>query len=368
MDPLIKAATDREPNGSEPLNFTARKAFLLFGAEPTKESPKPKGSIRALKMADIPEFGSRHGFLQKPQQPLAISVFVTKGGVLKTSLTLNLARMAALQGLKVCVVGLDMQGDMTQTLGAQGPDEEASLEEALRTLNSMKGLSDLFVGQSTLRDILQPTDIPTLWYIPETPELVALDQSLLSRNRREYWLLENVVAPLKLQFDLVLMDCSPNWNRLINNALVASDALISPVESKINNFRNLRTFRALISEFKRDMKLEFKHVYVPTRVVSSRRLSREIFDWYRANLEGCTEFSIRESVHGEEASALRISVPEHSPQSAAASEIRLLALELGRRLGFAKLDSAKDDRSLLLLDRARLFGSPESALSGQVEV
>ncbi len=345
-------------------NIPAKKAFAIFGVDSSEATAsddrlKPK-SYSVDKLAEI---GAEFGFFTKPAKPIAASIFVTKGGVLKTTLTLNLARMAALNGLKVCVVGLDMQGDITQTLGSEGPDENESLEEALKTLNSMKGLSDLFVGQATLEEIIVQTEIPTLSFIPETPELVALDQSLLSRNRREYWLLETVVQPLKARFDLILMDCSPNWNRLINNALVASDVLISPIESKINNFRNLRTFRALISEFRRDMRLDFKHIFVPTRVVSSRRLSREIFHWYRENLNtadaGCTTRSIRESIHGEEAMALRLSIPEHSPNSVAAAEIRLLLAEIGETLGI----SFEANPLRLILDRAKMGGVVETSAS-----
>ncbi|CAN5575592.1 hypothetical protein BH10BDE1_BH10BDE1_32940 [soil metagenome] len=346
-------------------NCSAKKAFAIFGADSSDNSASM--TRKSYPIESLSELGREIGFFKKPEKPIAASIFVTKGGVLKTTLTLNLARMAALHGLKVCVVGLDMQGDITQTLGSEGPDENESLEEALRTLNSLKGLSDLFVGQATLDEILVQTEIPTLSFIPETPELVALDQSLLSRNRREYWLKESVIDPLKEKFDLILMDCSPNWNRLINNALVASDVLISPIESKINNFRNLRTFRALISEFRRDMRLEFKHTFVPTRVVASRRLSREIFDWYRENLDTpdttppslCTTRSIRESIHGEEAMALRVSIPEHSPNSAAAAEIRMLLAEVGDLLGI----SVRDDASRLILDRAKLGGAPEAIVA-----
>lgn len=350
--------------------FPLKKAFAIFGSDASEAlaSTAPRKGKKSLDLAGLSELGEGIGFFKKPDHPIAASVFVTKGGVLKTTLTLNLARMAALSGLKVCVVGLDMQGDITQALGSEGPDENESLEEALRTLNSLRGLSDLFVGQATIDDILLPTEIPNLFLIPETPELVALDQSLLSRNRREYWLLENVVQPLKQRFDLILMDCSPNWNRLINNALVASDVLISPIECKINNFRNLRTFRALISEFKRDMSLQFAHSFVPTRVIAGRRLSREIFQWYLANLTNCTRRSIRESLQGEEAMALRLSIPEHAPTSAAAAEIRLLLVEVGTVLGISKPEAELS----LIFDQAKLgdatVDSVENSVPSQVEI
>lgn len=322
-----------------------RKAGAVFGlveglSTESLSALFPKQKIKSVDLSQLVEMGRQIGFLQKPAQPIAASIFVTKGGVLKTTLTLNLARVCALHGLRVAVVGLDMQGDITQSLGGPPTNEDQSLAEALASLNELRGLPDLFSGQSKLDDILLPTEIPTLFYIPETPELVAMDQSLMSRHRREYWLKEYVVEPLKQRgFDLILMDCSPNWNRLINNALVASDLLISPIESKINNFRNLRIFRALVSEFKSDMRINFEQIFVPTRLVPARRLSREIAEWYQRELPNCLRSSIRESVHGEEATALRLSIPEHAPTSPAAEEIRAVTAEIAEQMQFLREDA-----------------------------
>lgn len=339
--------------------LSAKKVAQIFGVDPLIEQTLQKYST----WGELQEFGRQFGFIKKPNKSLAVSVFVTKGGVLKTTLTLNLARIAALHGLKVCVVGLDMQGDITQALGNDGPDEDSSLEDALKTLNSLKGLSDLALGRASLREIIRESEVPGLDYIPETPELVSLDQSLLSRNRREYWLLENLIEPLKKTYDLILMDCSPNWNRLINNAIVASDFVLSPIESKINNFRNLRTFRALMAEFKKDLRIEFQQLFVPTRLVASRRLSREICDWYRQNLTNCTQYSIRESVQGEEATALRLSIPEHAAGTVAASEMRLLLFELAKQMGFAS-----ESEVVLSLDQSKLSGNtPSTSLNQEGE-
>lgn len=317
--------------------FTLKKALSVFGHTSSSEGdfanlpPFSKGAdnrtLKSWASYDLPLVGEKVGFLPKLHSPIAASIFVTKGGVLKSSLTLNLARMAALHGIRTCVVGLDMQGDVSTSLG-ESMDEEASLAEALAQVNSVKGLAQVFVGEATLDEVLKPTDLPTLFYIPETPELVALDQSLMNRNRREYWLKENVVAPLKRDFDLVLLDCSPNWNRLITNALVACDVLISPLECKINNFRNLTTFRALIEEFSTEMQVDFKHLFVPTRLSPARKLSQEIRDWYQEHLPNCTKTAIRESIQGEESIAMRLSMPEYAPNSAAADELRSLLKEV----------------------------------------
>lgn len=324
--------------------FPLKKAYQIFGRDwndPAIDESRLPSFARSLSdnrqlkswtFRELPAVGEIIGFLEKPSHPVAIAVFVTKGGVLKSTLTLNLARMAALHGIRTCVVGLDMQGDITTALSSEtyddSSDDETSLSDALAKFDALRGLADVFSGDVKLEDVVLATEIPSLSYIPETPELVALDQSLIHRNRREYWLKERVVQPLKEQYDLILLDCSPNWNRLITNALVACDVLISPLECKINNFRNFKTFQGLLKEFKDDMRSEFRQIFVPTRFSPNRKLSREIYEWYRANLQNCSETAIRESLQGEEAMAMRLSIPEYAPSSAPADEMRNLLREI----------------------------------------
>lgn len=273
----------------------------------------------------LPRIGEAFGFLRKPSRPLVVTSFITKGGVLKSTLVLNLARMAALHNIRTCVVGLDMQGDITAALGCNPEvDSSEDLEEAIQKLSSIRGIPDILFQKSSPLELLIGTDLPNLSLIPETPELVALEQSLTLRNRREYWLRDNVLEPLKSQFDLILLDASPNWNQLITNALTASDLLISPLECKINNFRNLKMFESFVSEFKKDLDLQFEHVYVPTRYSEHRKLSREIFQWYCDNLENCLPHPIKEGVVGEEASALNLSIPEYAPSAPMTLEMNQL--------------------------------------------
>lgn len=317
-----------------------RRAAAIFGISENNEKFRQIAKQRqnkGFKVDELVDFGRRFGFFKRPARPLCVSVFVTKGGVLKTSLTLNLARTAALHGLKVCVVGLDMQADITTALLPEAATEDkASLVEALAQANELRGLADVFSDECELSDVILETEIPNLHVIPETPELVALDQSLMSRNRREYWLKENVVTPLEKIYDLILLDCSPNWNRLITNALVASDVLISPVECRVTNFRNLKIFRGLISEFRKEMRLNFDHWYVATRLSTQRRLSAEIYEWYKSNLATretvILQTPIRETLVGEEATAMRLSLLEYVPGHAAAEEMRELMNEIHSRL------------------------------------
>lgn len=326
-------------------SYTVNRILKLYGLDLTRDAlikaensgliPKAerKGSRRSWNLENLPPIGKRYGFLKKPESPMAIAIFTTKGGVLKSTLALNLGRIAALHDIKTCIVGLDMQCDITSALGFQiDLDDAENLDDAISRLGSIYGLSDLTNQSVKLEQIITETDIPTLDLIPETPDLVALEREISSKNLRDFWIRDNVVKPLKDKYDLIILDCSPNWNLLISNALMACDVLLSPLECKINNFRNYQAFKVYLDNFKAETKKDFEHVFVPTKFASTRKLSSEIRAWYLANVPGCISSVIRESVACEEAMASHISLPEYSPNTIVADEMREVVLELWSRV------------------------------------
>lgn len=279
-----------------------------------------------------PIIGKELGFLPRPNTPKTIAVFTTKGGVLKTTLALNIARTAALHGQRVCVVGLDIQGDITNALGFQSELDEASdLREVMERVQRTRGLMDVFHSKARLSEVIVPVD-HNLALIPETPELAHLNDALGNVHRREFWLQEKIVNPLKEHFDLIVLDCSPNWNKLTTNALVAADLLVSPLECKINNFRNFKVFDQFLRDFVQDMRMDLKTIFIPTRFSKQRKLSLDILDWYQKNVRGCTPFGIRDCVLGEEAVALNRSFLEVDPGHAAAIEMKAVLSQIFSRL------------------------------------
>lgn len=319
------------------LGSTVRRESIIqaeeSGAIP-KASRHANGSIRTRVWStdQIPAIGERYGFLPKLDGPTVLTVFTTKGGVLKTTCALNIARLAALHNIRTLVVGLDLQCDITSALGFYNWDDVSELQTALDAVEATDGLYSVSRGNIDLDQVIQPTDIPTLSLIPETAELATLDRWISTQPRREYWLKEKIVDPLRDRFDLIVFDCSPNWSQLITNAIVACDILLSPIECHINQFRNLNVFRDLADEFKTLLKLNYEHIFVPTRFASVRKLSNEIRGWYLANVDGVTHSVIRESVQGEEAMASHISVPEYAAKTLPASEMRELMKELWFRI------------------------------------
>jgi chromosome partitioning protein len=328
------------------MRYSTKKLTQLFSVHEVTAQPREAAPRSNLMLSEALLWGEKFGFMKKPAQPLVVCVFVTKGGVLKSTLTLNLARMAALHNIRTCVVGLDMQGDVSTSLGHElGLEQAANLDAALERLNAVNGLADLMLGHIALEELIVHTDLPTLDFIPETAELVAIEQQLSHRHRREHWLSDQVIAKLKTKYDLILLDCPPNWNQLITNALVSCDVLISPLECKINNFKNVQMFRFFIQDFQREMQLSFRHIFVPTRFSQQRRLSGEIRRWYQDNIPLCLENCIRENTAGEEAVAMHQSTPEYAASSSAAQEMKLLLKELWHQCLNAQTQAPQKDMS-----------------------
>lgn len=310
------------------MNYSVKKLERILSLPDRPVQISGDFQKKKLRQSDSLKLAERFGFLKRPLKPTVVTVFVTKGGVLKTSLTLNLARMCALHNIKTLVVGLDLQCDITTALGFDPLSNAESLDDAEQS--SYLGLADLFFGHASLPDIIQKTDLETLDLIPETPELAMMDQALLPKPRREAWIKEKVLEPLKGRYDLIFLDGSPNWNQLITNALYASDLVVSPLECKINNFRNFKMFQKFLNEFKSDLKLSFQHVCVPTRYSPNRKLSREILQWYHKNVPQCVKNAVKESVAGEEATAMHLSVAEYDASSEAAHQMNEIIREIGR--------------------------------------
>jgi len=307
--------------------------------------------------ADVPLLGSQFGFLKNFPKGKVFSIFTTKGGVLKTTLTLNIARMLAWHGHRVLVIGLDLQGDITRALGADflseenlesNGEEKLNLEEVMNDLLGQRGLYDFFAKRCGIEKIIYPVIqnkskdgadnkgqcllSGSLSVIPETAELAALNDQLFSLGRREYWLRDKVLSQLREQFDTILLDCGPNWNHLATNALIACDVLCSPLECKINNFRNFQVFSQFLDDFQNDMQIELKKIFIPTLYSPQKKLSMDIKKWYEDNLPDCTSVGMREANGSEEATALHLSIIEHQPRELPAKEMREVLQQIGQKV------------------------------------
>lgn len=148
---------------------------------------------------------------------ITIAVTNQKGGVGKTTTTINLGAYLARAGASVLIVDLDPQGNATSGLAIN----KAALEQ--------KTVYELLRGESTAADIILATAQKKLSILPTGTELAASEVELVSAQAREFVLKKALQG---LDFDYVLIDCPPSLSLLTINALTAADKVLIPVQTE----------------------------------------------------------------------------------------------------------------------------------------
>jgi len=171
-----------------------------------------------------------------------------KGGVGKTTTTVNLATAMAATKKKVLIIDLDPQGNASTGLGITA---------------SSRGVTtyDLLLGDARLADAVQPTMVPGLSIVPSSVDLAGAELELISVAEREYRL-ANAVREGCAGFDFVLVDCPPALGLLTLNALCLADAVLVPLQCEYYALEGLSHLVRTIDRVKRafNPKLEIQGV------------------------------------------------------------------------------------------------------------
>jgi len=155
--------------------------------------------------------------MPKPDSPRVFCVANQKGGVGKTTTTVNIGVALALGGLKVLVIDLDPQGNASTALGVE------------RTVGT-PSIYDVLLGEIDIDDAVQTCpDAPNLKCVPATLDLAGAEIELVSLVARESRL-RAALDPARGNYDYVLIDCPPSLGLLTVNAMVATSEVLIPIQ------------------------------------------------------------------------------------------------------------------------------------------
>lgn len=254
-------------------------------------------------------------------QSRIIAISNQKGGVGKTTTTINLGAALALSGYRVLLIDLDPQGNASTGLGLMPEDRTNTAYDVL--------LEDKAVEDATF-----VTEIENLHLVPSTVDLSSADIELMSNEKRSF-LLADALRPVAAEgrYDFILIDCPPSLNLLTINAMVAADSVLVPLQSEFFALEGLSQLMLTIREIRGTANPALRIEGVVLTMFDRRNnLSQQVEADARDNLGDLVfQTIIPRNVRVSEAPSFALSVLQYDPNSTGARAYTALAEEILQR-------------------------------------
>ena len=246
-----------------------------------------------------------------------ISLCNQKGGVGKTTTTINLGAALAEYGRRVLIVDFDPQGAASAGLGVNANELDTTVYDLLVALHP------------DVRSVIHPTPAPGLDIVPANIDLSAAEVQLVNEVAREQ-ALKRVLRPVLDEYDVILVDCQPSLGLLTINALTASHGVIIPLETEFFALRGVALLVETVERVKDRLNATLEIDGILATMVDSRTLhSREVLERLeQAFGEQLFDTRIRRTIKFPDASVANEPITSYAPSHPGADAYRRLAREV----------------------------------------
>jgi len=252
----------------------------------------------------------RYGYQDAPRARV-ISVVNHKGGVGKTTTTLNLGRALARMDYRVLLIDMDSQGNLSQALGVDEPDKQV--------VHALLKNEPLPIVPIEERYELAPSDLELAYADIELVQMVGGVNQL-----------RNAIMPLRSTYDYILIDCPPALNIFTNSALVASNACLVTLQPEASALKGINSLLDRIGQVRDRINFELTIEGIVLTMVDRRlKVHRDMIDYIHAHLNNFRIFNteIRQNVTLKESQVAQRDIFTYAKDSTGAHDYAKLAQE-----------------------------------------